>query len=53
MAVVKDTRPLVLDIFLILGLLALVACAGLVFLIPWLPALPAGGQVLARTDEHP
>jgi len=47
-AVVKDTRPLVLDIFLILGLLALVACAGLVFIIPWLPALPAGGQALAR-----
>jgi outer membrane protein assembly factor BamB len=47
-AIAKDTRPLVLDIFLILGLLALVACAGLVFLIPWLPALPAGGQALAR-----
>ena len=37
-----------MDILLILGLLVMVTCAGLAFLIPWVPPLPAGGQALAR-----
>ena len=45
---ISTSWRLVLDIFLILGLLGLIVCTGLAFLIPWLPALPAGGPTLAR-----
>ncbi len=41
-------RRLALDIFLILTILAMIACTGLAFLVPWLPPLPAGGAALAR-----
>ena len=41
-------RPLALDILLTLAVLVMLACIGLAFLVPWLPAFPTGGLTLAR-----
>ena len=43
-----NSRPLILDILLILGLLLIFACTASVFLIPWIPTLPLSNFNLNR-----
>jgi outer membrane protein assembly factor BamB len=43
-----STRRLAVDILLSLFALGILACTGLAFLVPWLPAFPTGGLALAR-----